>query len=205
MHFAIPFSSEGVSIINTWHTLGMRGTGSNDVSLEAALVPDEAIVARRPAGVWHPMWDMILPIAMPLISSCYVGLAEAAAAKAGDAARAQKKSKSQLASSVGEMLNELTCAQIALNDMIRINDDYRFTPGIEITDSILIRKTMVARAAKATVEKAAEIVGGAGFFRGHDIERILRDIRAMHFHPLPEKRQQVFSGRIALGLDPVAD
>jgi acyl-CoA dehydrogenase len=30
-----------------------------------------------------------------------------------------------------------------------------------------------------------------------------RDIRAIHFHPLPEKHQQLFSGRIALGLDPI--
>ena len=31
----------------------------------------------------------------------------------------------------------------------------------------------------------------------------VRDIRAVHFHPLPARRQQVFSGRVALGLDPV--
>lgn len=203
LHFAIPFGSEGVSIIDTWRTIGMRGTGSNDVSLENVFVPEEAIVARRPAGVWHPLWDAVLPVALPLISACYVGLAEAAAAKAGDAARAQ--GKSHLAPLLGEMLNELTCARLALNDMISINNNYQYTPGIGISDSILVRKTLAARAVKATVEKAAEIVGGAGFFRGHEIERILRDVRAMHFHPLPEKRQQLFSGRIALGLDPIKD
>jgi hypothetical protein len=35
------------------------------------------------------------------------------------------------------------------------------------------------------------------------MERIVRDVRAMHFHPLPARRQRVFSGRIALGYDPV--
>lgn len=36
------------------------------------------------------------------------------------------------------------------------------------------------------------------------LERIVRDVRAMHFHPLPGARQQIFSGRVIPGLDPVA-
>ena len=38
---------------------------------------------------------------------------------------------------------------------------------------------------------------------GHAMERIVRDIRALHYHPLPLRRQQIFSGRVALGLSPV--
>ena len=34
-------------------------------------------------------------------------------------------------------------------------------------------------------------------------ERLLRDVRAAHFHPLPEKKQQLLSGRLSLGLDPI--
>ena len=201
LHFAIPFNSKGVSIGDNWRTLGMRGTGSNDVVLDKVFVPEDAIVARRPAGVWHPMWNVILPIAMPLIVSCYVGLAEAAVKHALQSA----KGKPYLAQSIGEMNNELTIAQLALDDMIRITDDYRFTPQLDVSDAILVRKSIAARAVKASVERAAELVGGPGFFQNHPIERIVRDIRAMHFHPLPEKRQQLFSGRIALGLDPIAD
>jgi len=48
-----------------------------------------------------------------------------------------------------------------------------------------------------------ELVGGAGFFRNHPVERIVRDIRALHFHPLPERIQQTFSGRLALGMEPI--
>jgi hypothetical protein len=32
---------------------------------------------------------------------------------------------------------------------------------------------------------------------------MVRDLHAGQFHPLQEKRQVLFSGRIALGLDPV--
>jgi acyl-CoA dehydrogenase len=31
----------------------------------------------------------------------------------------------------------------------------------------------------------------------------LRDVHGAQFHPLPEKRQQLFTGRLAMGLEPV--
>ncbi len=200
LHFAIPFDSEGVRLVENWQALGMRGTGSHDVVLENLFVPDEAIVARRPAGVWHPMWNIVIPTALPLITSAYVGMAEAAVELATAAA---KYRKAELAPVVGEMTNALTIAQLALADMVRMNDNHRFTPTLEGADAVLARKAIVADAVKATVELAAELVGGPGFFRGHPIERIVRDVRAMHYHPLPVRRQRIFSGRIALGYDPV--
>ncbi|HEU4806290.1 MAG TPA: hypothetical protein VFS91_10905, partial [Nitrobacter sp.] len=66
-------------------------------------------------------------------------------------------------------------------------------------------KTIAAEAALATVEKALEAAGGAGFYRSAGLERLLRDAHGAQFHPLPAKRQQRFTGRIALGLDPIMD
>ena len=199
LHFAIPFKTDGVSIQSNWDTLGMRGTGSNDVMLQNVFVPTASIVARRPAGTWHPMWDMILPVALPMIVSCYVGLAESAA----DIAVESAGNKPHLAPVVGEMKNELVIAQLAIENMVQITDNYAFAPGTENTNAILARKSIAARAVKTSVELAASIIGGPGFFRSHAFERIVRDIRAIQFHPLPEKHQQLFSGRIALGLDPL--
>ncbi|MDX1488031.1 MAG: acyl-CoA dehydrogenase family protein, partial [Acidiferrobacterales bacterium] len=118
LHFAIPFSSEGVRLVETWNALGMRATGSHDVVLENVFVPEASIVARRPAGVWHPMWNVILPTALPLIASVYVGLAEAAADLAISAA---KHRQAELAPVVGKMINALTVAQLTLADMVRLN------------------------------------------------------------------------------------
>lgn len=200
LHFAVPFSAEGIEIVETWRTIGMRGTGSHDVALNDVFVPEEAIVARRPPDVWHPMWDVVIPTAMPLITAAYVGLAEAAAEHAVASAGSRP---AELAGAVGEMMNALTNARVVLADMFRINDNHGFRPGVETTNDVLVRKAIAATAVKDAVELAAEIVGGPGFFIGHDMERIVRDVRAMHFHPLPVRRQQVFSGRLALGVDPI--
>jgi acyl-CoA dehydrogenase len=48
------------------------------------------------------------------------------------------------------------------------------------------------------------LAGGAAFLRRTGIERLLRDVHGAPYHPLPARKQQVFSGRLALGLDPVA-
>lgn len=200
LHFGIPFKSEGVRLVETWNALGMRGTGSHDVVLEDVFIPDASIVARRPAGVWHPMWNVILPTALPLITAAYVGLAEAAADLAVAAA---KRKGPELAPVVGEMLDALTVARIALADMVRANENHGFKPTLELANEILARKTIATGAVRNVIETAAELVGGPGFIQGHPMERIVRDVRAMHYHPLPARRQHVFSGRIALGYDPV--
>ena len=67
IHFAVPFSNEAVRVHDNWDALGMRGTGSNNVTIEDLFVSDESIVLRRPADAWHPMWNVIIPIALPLI------------------------------------------------------------------------------------------------------------------------------------------
>lgn len=200
LHFGVPFKSKGVRLVETWNALGMRGTGSHDVMLEDVFIPEASIVARRPAGVWHSMWNAILPIALPLITAAYVGLAEAAVDLAVAAAR---RKGSELAPVVGEMLGALTVAQLALDDMMRANENYGFKPTLELANAILARKSIAADSVKKVVEIAAELVGGPGFIQGHPMERIVRDARAMHYHPLPVRRQHVFSGRIALGSDPV--
>lgn len=197
MHFSVPFSTKGITIGDNWRTLGMRGTGSNDVLMEDVFVPEAAVVVKRPVGQWHPMWDAILPVALPIIVSSYVGLAEAALEQALKAA----SGKEFLSAEIGQLENELTVAQLALDDMVARNDNLQFTPSIDNTDAILTRKTIATTAVKNSVDYAASIVGGPGFFQGHPMERIIRDSRAIHFHPLPEKRQQIFSGRRAMGME----
>ena len=80
LHFSVPFAAPGVSLADDWRTLGMRATGSHTVILDKVFVPVDAIVLRRPRGRFHPAWNVILTVAMPLIMSVYTGVAEAAAA-----------------------------------------------------------------------------------------------------------------------------
>ena len=114
-----------------------------------------------------------------------------------------KRKGAELAGVAGELRIALTVAKLKLDDMIRLNDNHNFKPSIEMVNDILARKAIVTKQVQETGEIAAELVGGPGFYRGHAMERIVRDIRALHYHPLPLLRQQIFSGRMALGFSPI--
>ena len=99
-----------------------------------------------------------------------------------------------------------TFADVFLNGTKVGEADNMFIPHrFDVTDAILVRKTIAATHVIGTVEKALEVAGGAGFYRRLGLERLLRDAHGVQFHPLPAKRQHRFTGRIALGLDPIAD
>ncbi|MEQ1865803.1 MAG: acyl-CoA dehydrogenase family protein [Micropepsaceae bacterium] len=198
LHFAVPFKAEGVKILETWAAMGMRGTGSNDVELNDVFVPDAAIAGRRPQGKWHPLFHTISMLAFPIIYAAYVGVADGARAKAIDVAR-KKPDDGHMATLAGEMENAHTTAEIALADMIRIAESEK--PGPETTSRAMIRRTLVGQNAIKTVERAMELAGGASFYRALGLERAFRDIQAARFHPLQEKPQLRYTGRVALGFD----
>ena len=203
LHFPVSMSAEGVRIERDWETMGMRGTGSHSVVLEKVFVPEQAISLRRPCGEYHSVWNVILTVALPLICSAYVGVAEAAAEKALASAK-RKGNDGANVLVIGEMQTELTTAQIALDSMIANVEELNVEPGIEHANRSLIRKTIVTEAVKRTADKALEATGGSGYFRTFGLERILRDAQAAQFHPMPAKKQHCFTGRVAMGLDPVA-
>jgi acyl-CoA dehydrogenase len=201
LHFALPMSAEGVRIERTWDTLGLRGTGSHTVVLEEAFVPDAAVSLDRPADVWHPVWNVILGAAMPLILAAYVGIADAAIERAVGAATGRAEPcRQQL---LGEMLNAHTTAADVVDAMFRDADDLRFPGTDAFAARALCRKTVAADALIATVRLAIEATGGAGYTRSTDLERLYRDVHGCLFHPLPRARQTTFSGRVALGLGPI--
>jgi alkylation response protein AidB-like acyl-CoA dehydrogenase len=203
LHFLVPLTAPGVTVRDNWRAMGMRATGSNEVVLEDVFVPESAVWLRRPQGRWHPFFNLTVIVAMPIVMSVYLGVAEAAR----DLAILQlqrKREDPDVWYLVGEMENALVTAQMAVAEMIALCAEYQFASDVVTANAMLVRKTIAASALLATVEKALEAVGGGGLFRNLGLERLLRDIHGAQFHPLPPKRQHRFTGRVLLGLDPVA-
>lgn len=202
IHFPVPLSADGVRGLDDWQAFGMRGTGSQTLKLEDVFVPEDTVVLRRPQGPFHPAFAVILMVAMPIILSAYLGVAEKAAELARDAARsgAEDPATQTLA---GQLENRLVAARLATGDMVRLASGYDFQPSLELARDVLVRKTIAANAVIAAGEKAMELAGGRGFMRKTGIERLVRDLHGAQFHPLPQARQHLFTGRVAFGLDPV--
>ena len=203
LHFPLSLKAQGVRIEETWRTMGMRGTGSHDIIIENAFVPAEAVALRRPRGVYHAVWNVVLSVALPLISSAYVGIGQAA--REIVTPNAAKKDDGFTSLLLGEMENELTTAELALDSMRTIVADLNFDANVETANRVLIRKTLATQAVIRATEKALEASRGAGYFRATGLERLLRDAYAGQFHPLQPKRQHQFTGRLAMGLDPIPE
>jgi alkylation response protein AidB-like acyl-CoA dehydrogenase len=201
LHFGVDLHGPGVKVLDNWRTMGMRGTGSNDIVIEGVTVPDAGVSVRRPKGKWHQFFNVVVPIIFPLITSAYVGVAETAREIAVTQA-AKRRDDPVTQSLIGEMDTELFVAQTALAEMIALGGtDY--TPDVTNADITFKRKTIAARAIVRAGYLAMEVAGGGSFFRALGLERCIRDIQGIRFHPLHEARQYQFSGRVALGLDPV--
>jgi alkylation response protein AidB-like acyl-CoA dehydrogenase len=197
LHFGIPMNSPHVKVLDTWRVLGMRGTGSHDVQIEGHVVPEAAVAARRKAGEWHPLFQIIGTIAFPLIYAVYLGVAESARDIAIGLAK-RKTPGPHIIDLAGRMDTELTAARLAHESMlaaVRLN-----APSAGTVNDVMIGRQLVARHAIAAVEYAMELAGGAGFYRAAGLERRFRDIQAARYHPLQSGAQAEYAGAMALGL-----
>ena len=198
VHFVIPFEAPGVKVHDNWRTLGMRGTGSHDVTLDGVFVPDAAISARRPSGRWSDAWHVVAATALPIVYSVYVGVAETARDVALREA-ARRRGDGAVQELAGTMETELAAARLALRSMIEAAGGGAVGPGV--TNTIMIGRTLAGQAALRTVEAAMELTGGAAFFRGAGLERLFRDVQGARYHALRGAAQRRYAGRLALGLD----
>lgn len=197
LHFGMPLGVEGVTVLDTWDTLGMRGTASQDIKLKDVFIADAAVSGRREAGKWHMLFHIISMIAFPLIYSAYAGVADGARTTA--IGLAGRKAPDTLAIlGVGEMETAHTALDVAWNAMVALGE--AGAPGPETTNRTMALRTLAGRAALEMGERALECAGGAGFYRAAGLEQRFRDLQGARYHPLQERPQQLYAGRLALGL-----
>jgi alkylation response protein AidB-like acyl-CoA dehydrogenase len=200
LSMAIPFGTVGMTVLDNWDTLGMRGTGSNDVLLDDVFVPDDAVLADRPYGVIDPPLQVIISIAVPIIAAVYLGVAEAAyTAAVRSASVVERASDPVVQRQVGLMSQRLRVAGWALDGAFKVvGDDPE--PSFEAVAAVGAAMREIALAGIDLCDVAMDVTGGPSFFKGSVIERCYRDIRAAKFHPLRPEVTLVHTGRLALGL-----
>lgn len=197
LHFGLPMNSPNVKVLDTWRTIGMRGTGSHDVSVEGHVVPDAGVALKRKAGEWHPLFHIIATTAFPLIYSVYLGVAESARDLAVSLAKRKTPDRHAI-TLAGRMETELAGARLAVEHMlaaVRLN-----APSAATINQVMIGRQLAERHAIAVVEYAMQLAGGAGFYRSAGLERRFRDIQAARYHPLQAGPQAEYAGSMALGL-----
>jgi alkylation response protein AidB-like acyl-CoA dehydrogenase len=99
----------------------------------------------------------------------------------------------------GELDTELTVARLAVKSMIDAADTDRIDVGT--VNAIVIGRTLAAGRCSAPATRRWSSGAAPASTAPTGLERLFRDAQAARYHPLQEKPQALFTGRMALGVD----
>jgi alkylation response protein AidB-like acyl-CoA dehydrogenase len=210
VHGFLPRDAKGYHIVETWDTLGMRATRSDDTVMEGAFVPDPYIARVVPAGLAGADAFVlgIFAWAEPTFASMYLGLAERALELA--VAGAKKRTSIALGGralayhpmiqhSIAEMAIEIESISAHVE---RIASDWSsgVDHGMGWPAKLVAAKYHAVEGAKRVVDLAMDVSGGTGMFKSNELERLYRDVRCGGFHPANSALVHEIVGKSALGV-----
>jgi len=210
VHAFMPRDTEGYRIEATWDTLGMRATRSDDTILDGAFIPDKYVARVNPAGLAGADAFVlgVFAWAQCTFGSMYLALAR----RALDLAAADLQKKTSVALDrpsmawyppnqwmVSEMFIELEGATAHVERMAQDWPDGVDHGGLWPA-KFVSAKYHAVEATKRIVDRAMDLSGGAGMFKGNELERLYRDARCGGFHPANSGLVHELVGKSLLGL-----
>ena len=207
VHAFIPRGTPGYIVKETWDTLGMRATRSDDTILDGVFVPDRYIGHVVPAGAIDPFVGAIFANALLNFGGIYYSIAERARDLAITSAR--KRTSVGLSRSMAyhpeiqHLFSEMQLTIEAMGPQLeRIAQDWSngVDHGAAWPMKIVAAKYNCVEGAKKVVDHALTSSGGAGMFKVSELERLYRDVRAGGFHPANTMLTHEIVGKTTLGI-----
>jgi len=223
--YFIPGNAEGIKPVGIWDGMGLRGNSSRPIHFQNCRVPRSHGFGGRTEGFSY-MMAYALPIYLCGMAACYIGVAQAAfdAAVAHAKSRIHSDSNHSLAhlETVQRMVAEmrvaidtvrftvLRVAQYADNAMVLFNEFkeaglldevVRDNPDDPFYVEVASLKPAACQMAIEVTNKAMQVCGGAGYKRGHIVERCYRDGRAGSVMGPSDDTVKVIIGTQILGLE----
>jgi alkylation response protein AidB-like acyl-CoA dehydrogenase len=209
VHAFIERDSAGVTVVETWDTLGMRPTQSHDTILDGVFVPDDRIGRVVPAGDGSDLFLVAMAMwPLSLIAAVYLGIAD----RALEVAVAGARRKTSVAiprgayaynpfvqHQVADMYLELEAASATVERFVA-----DWVAGVDHGETwvpkVYAMKWRAVEAAKRVVDGALDVAGGAGMMAGNELERLYRDVRCGGFHPGNDALTHELVGKAVLGI-----
>ncbi len=210
VHGFLPRDAVGYQIVDTWDTLGMRATQSQDTILDGAFVPDALVPLVCPAGFAGagPFQLGVFAWALLGFSSVYLGAAKRAfdmtvermPHRTSVALTRSMAHHPEVQHNVAEMRMTYDAAEALLE---RTTSDW--TNGVDHADwpirFVSTRHTVITGAYNI-VDHAMDLSGGSGAFKRNRLEQIYRDVRMGRFHPGNTLLAHELIGKLCLNINP---
>jgi len=210
-------SAADCEVLDTWHTTGLRGSGSNDVAIHDVFVPDERTtlfpfraIRRTPLYVWPMMFAYNLP-------AVTLGIARGAINTFIELA-ARKQVTSSLVTGHPVLLRDEVYAQTMIaraEGLVGAARAYVFDRMEDIWQTLLrgerlalqqraLYRLAIAEAHRACLEAVEGLYksfGAAAIYASGPFDRPLRDLMTINQHTMNSLKLNETVGQILLGVD----
>ncbi len=210
IHAFAPRTAPGLTVKESWDTLGMRATRSDDTILAGVFVPDQYIVRTLPIGfAGADMFVLtVFAWAEATFGNIYYGLGR----RALDLTLENAKRKTSISMtrpmnyhpnvqySVADMVMELAAVEALLERTAQ-----EWSSGVMHPDwlaKLVTTKYKAVEGVWRVVDTAFELSGGFGIFKKNELERLFRDARLGRIHPANASVARELVGKLTLDVNP---
>jgi alkylation response protein AidB-like acyl-CoA dehydrogenase len=205
------------TILDTWHTLGMCGTGSHHVTLEDVFIPEQRTAPLAPLGqpgtlyqgplyrltVWPPV-ALLAPPALGVARAALDDLIELARKKTPSYTASPLSKRQVVQRQVAEAEATLSAGRAFLYETFR--DAWEAAvQGVEITLErklkMQLATTFAVQSAAKAVDLVHEVAGASAIRNEYNFQRYFRDVHTMTQHAFSCASRYESVGALLLGAE----
>ncbi len=200
--FLVLGNDENIKPIGVWDGMGLRGNSSRPIHFQNCRVPATSCFGPPKQGFSY-MMSYGLPVYLCGLAACYVGVAQAAYESAVEHVKRRIHSDTNRSLAHMETVQRLVAEMRVAIDTVRfslmrvalgadnamvlfnefkdselLDDVIRDNPDDPFFVEVASIKPAACEMAIRVTNKALQVCGGAGYKRGHQVERCYRDGRA---------------------------
>lgn len=206
--FAVVHRGEA-TIVDTWESGGLRGTGSHDVVVEELRVPPRRVVAPGPGARAEEALDRIPVISTvaAFFAAIALGVGQGALDALAELARAEldQRPPGPTALVVARSTRRLEASRRSLHDTLGATWDAAVAgrpAALEAIGDVYSAVLVACEDAQTCVDAAFRAAGTRALYSARPFERAQRDLYAMLQHVIAQPIWAEDAGRVRLGLPP---
>lgn len=205
---------------DTWHTLGLRATGSSDIEFRDVIVPEHMTFrierADDPRSPFHQGSLYRIPLSGGIgtpIAAVALGIARTAIDAVVEMSRlkvpvgrtAPMRDQPVLQSEVARAEAEVRSASAWLNamaDQVTVLVESAAAVPLEVRRNLLLATVHAVQASASAVDRMHQAAGGSAIYQKSPIEKAFRDMHTLTAHRRSAPLQFEVAGKVLLGGEP---
>jgi alkylation response protein AidB-like acyl-CoA dehydrogenase len=211
----VALPTKDLQLLDNWHTLGLRGTGSHDTVADEVFVPADRVLAifdgpvlDRPLYRFPPFGFFALSVAAPALGNARAAiddLVELAGGKKGLGSTRTLAERTATQAAVAAAESALGAARAlyyqAIDDAWQASQtsDNHVPVSVELRNRLRLAATHAARTSADVVRTMYDLAGGTAIYDTSPLQRRFRDAFTATAHFQVNEASRELPGRILLG------